>query len=151
MPKRRRIEFLDGPGDYCSQCKGMMSFEGFVQLLSKDGFQHLSRWQCESTAATGCPLCMFFCEESTIKWKPGTVLVLSLSPGITGSGVLSGTPGETVYALAQSRLACSELRARSRPETGGEYHWQFSTKLFTTECRPADKASFPLPWLTIMT
>lgn len=136
MSKRRRIEFQDGPGDYCSQCKDMMSFEGFLQLLSKDGFQHLSRREFEITATTGCSLCMFFCGASDARWKSENVLVLFLLPRTTTCDVLSGTPGEMMSALSQSGLACSELVGRSRPKTGGERHPQFSAKLFTLECKP---------------
>jgi len=151
MPGRPRIEFQDGPGDYCSQCKDMMSFEGFLQLLSKDGFQHLSRREFEITATTGCPLCMFFCETSnSFGWQWGHVLVLSLSPGFADFQALSGTPAEIMSVLAKSKFGFSKLEGRSRPKTGGKQSWEFSTKVFAVECKPASHGRFPVRLLTVM-
>ncbi len=152
MAKRRLDEFLNdpgdpgdpgnpgnpgNPGDYCLRCQDMMSFDGFVKLLSKDGFQHLSR---NEVGTSKCPLCEFFRAESSGRWTGRNVLVLSLRPGITDSDVGSVTRDDVVSTLAGSggRLACSELVGQSREE-GGALFFAFSTKLFTPKCKSADK------------
>jgi len=56
------IEFNNGPSDYCSRCKAMLSPAGLRQGNTKKGFRHYDGIERERSAREGCPLCMLLIE-----------------------------------------------------------------------------------------
>jgi hypothetical protein len=115
----------------------MMSFQGLVQLVSLDGFEHLSQQECEDRAKEGCPLCKFFYDFSTQSglWEHVTQpLILDLSPGVDDpSSLLSGEmePGDIVSALSQRSSEARYLIA----QPNSDQFFVAKTPVFTTECR----------------
>ncbi|KAK4123677.1 HET-domain-containing protein [Parathielavia appendiculata] len=136
----------NGPPGYCPRCQEMMSFDGFLQLVSEQGFEHLPRQECEVSAKGGCPLCSFFCdlgplsgrfffETENHSWRDGSQpLMLFLSRGIEDPfPMLTGKPGDLPTLAPDSPEARSYLVGKPKFDEAIVVY----APVFTTESDPA--------------